>query len=107
VFVDITADWCVTCKVNKLLVIDTAEIAQRLGSDVTPVQGNWTRPDEGIARFMRTHGRFGIPFNIVFGPNAPDGIALPELLSTSALIAAFDQAAKAPLASSNPTETTK
>ncbi|UZE46928.1 protein-disulfide reductase DsbD family protein [Rhodopseudomonas sp. P2A-2r] len=107
VFVDITADWCVTCKVNRLLVIDTAEIAQRLGSDVTPVQGNWTRPDESIARFMRAHGRYGIPFNIVFGPNAPDGIALPELLSTSALIAAFDQAEKVPLASSKPTETTK
>ena len=107
VFVDITADWCVTCKVNKLLVIDTAEIAGRLGSDVTPVQGNWTRPDEAIARFMRAHGRYGIPFNIVFGPNAPDGIALPELLSTSAVTAAFDKAAKTPLASINPTETTK
>ena len=107
VFVDITADWCVTCKVNRLLVIDTAEITQRLGSDITPVQGNWTRPDETIARFMRAHGRYGIPFNIVFGPNAPDGIALPELLSTSAVTAAFDQARKTPLASTTPTETTK
>ncbi|CAN5443555.1 protein-disulfide reductase DsbD family protein [soil metagenome] len=93
VFVDVTADWCITCKINKALVIDRQEVAGRLSSDVVPLQANWTRPNAEIAQFMREHGRFGIPFNIVFGPRAPGGIALSEILSTSSVTAAFNEAA--------------
>jgi len=92
VFVDITADWCVVCKVNKAFVIDRPDIARRLSTDIVPLQGNWTRPDAKISSFMKEHGRYGLPFNIVFGPGAPEGIALPELLSKAALMAAFDRA---------------
>lgn len=92
VFVDITADWCVVCKVNKAFVIERPDIARRLSTDIVPLQGNWTRPDAKIASFMKEHGRYGLPFNIVFGPGAPEGIALPELLSKAALMAAFDRA---------------
>jgi suppressor for copper-sensitivity B len=99
VFVDVTADWCITCKINKALVIDRQEVAARLSADVVPMRADWTRPDDEIAGFMREHGRFGIPFNIVFGPAAPDGIALPEILSTSTVSAAFNEAAAA---SNNP-----
>ena len=99
VFVDVTADWCVTCKINKALVIDRQEVASRLASDVVPMRADWTRPDDEIAGFMREHGRFGIPFNMVFGPAAPDGIALSEILSTSTVSAAFNEAAAA---SNNP-----
>ncbi len=93
VFVDVTADWCIACKINKALVIDRQEVAGRLSSDVVPMRADWTRPDTEIAQFMREHGRFGIPFNIVFGPRAPDGIALSEILSTSSVSAAFNEAA--------------
>jgi suppressor for copper-sensitivity B len=96
VFVDVTADWCITCKINKALVIDRQEVAGRLSSDIVPMRADWTKPDDEIARFMREHGRFGIPFNIVFGPAAPDGIVLPEILSTSTVSAAFNEAAAAP-----------
>ncbi|QWG14440.1 thioredoxin family protein [Bradyrhizobium sediminis] len=99
VFVDVTADWCITCKINKALVIDRQEVAGRLSADVVPMRADWTKPDDEIAGFMREHGRFGIPFNIVFGPAAPDGIALPEILSTSTVSAAFNEAAAA---SNNP-----
>lgn len=92
VFVDITADWCVVCKVNKAFVIDRPDIARRLSTDIVPLQGNWTRPNGEISSFMKEHGRYGLPFNIVFGPGAPEGIVLPELLSKAALMAAFDRA---------------
>ena len=92
VFVDVTADWCITCKINKALVIDRGEVAGRLSSDVVPMRADWTRPDDEIAGFMREHGRFGIPFNIVFGPAARHGIALPEILSSSTVSAAFNEA---------------
>ena len=93
VFVDVTADWCITCKINKALVIDGQEVAGRLSSDVVPLRADWTKPDPEIARFLNKYGRYGIPFNIVFGPAAPDGIVLSEFLSTSSVSAAFNDAA--------------
>ena len=46
-----------------------------------------------FAKFLADHGRYGIPFNIVYGPGAPDGIALPELLSDGAVLDALNRAA--------------
>jgi suppressor for copper-sensitivity B len=95
VFVDVTADWCITCQANKSVVIDQQPVAGRLGqSGVIAMKADWTNPDPEIADFLGRHGRYGIPFNIVYGPGAPAGIVLPELLTTEAVAAALDQAAK-------------
>ena len=97
VFVDVTADWCLTCKANKKFILARDEISQRLfRSDVIPMQANWTNPDPVIGAFLQKYGRYGIPFNIVFGPGAPQGLVLPELLSTEAVMEALDKAAKSP-----------
>ncbi|WP_245651091.1 protein-disulfide reductase DsbD family protein [Paramagnetospirillum marisnigri] len=94
VFVDVTADWCITCKVNKAAVIERGPVAKRLGAAQTvAMKADWTRPDDGIARYLASFGRYGIPFNAVYGPAAPDGIALPELLSDSDVLGALDRAA--------------
>jgi suppressor for copper-sensitivity B len=95
VFVDVTADWCITCQANKKLVIDADPVAGRLQQDgVVAMKADWTNPDPKIADFLGRHGRYGIPFNIVYGPGAPAGIVLPELLTRQAVTAALDQAAK-------------
>jgi suppressor for copper-sensitivity B len=94
-FVDVTADWCITCQANKKLVIDQQPVAGRLkDGGIVAMQADWTNPDPKIADFLGRHGRYGIPFNIVYGPGAPAGIVLPELLTTEAVNAALDQAAK-------------
>ena len=94
VFVDVTADWCITCQANKKLVLNRGTVAQRLedAGAVTAMRADWTRPDETIARYLARHGRYGIPFNIVYGPGAPEGIALPELLTEGAVLDALDRA---------------
>jgi suppressor for copper-sensitivity B len=93
VFVDVTADWCVTCIVNKQLVLDVGASAERLRRPgVVPMKADWTKPDETIARYLASFGRYGIPFNVVYGPAAPDGILLPELLNESAVVDAFNRA---------------
>ena len=85
VFVDVTADWCITCKANKALVLETAPIAPMLAALVDDgklvmLKADWTRPDPRIAAFLASHDRFGIPFNIIYGPKAPEGVLLGELL---------------------------
>lgn len=91
VFVDVTADWCITCQANKKFVIDTEEITQAL-SQVVTMRADWTNPDQTIADFLASYGRYGIPFNIVYGPGDPGGIVLPELLSKSAVLEALKSA---------------
>ena len=95
VFVDVTADWCITCQVNKATVVYRGKVAERLASgQVMAMQADWTRPDDGIAAYLAGFGRYGIPFNAVYGPGAPDGLPLPELLTEEAVLDAFDKAKK-------------
>lgn len=96
VLVDVTADWCLTCQVNKAAVLARGEVAKRLNETVIPMQADWTRPDARIAAYLASFGRYGIPFNAVYGPGAPGGIALPELLTADAVLAAIDQAGRKP-----------
>jgi suppressor for copper-sensitivity B len=90
VFVDVTAEWCVTCQVNKLLVLDNAEVAARLNAPgVVAMLADWTQPSDEISRYLASFGRYGIPFNAVYGPKAPTGIALPELLGVATVLEAL------------------
>jgi suppressor for copper-sensitivity B len=91
VLVDVTADWCLTCQANKRLVLDRGAVAEALPG-IVALRADWTRPDPVIAEYLRGHDRFGIPFNAVYGPGAPDGIALPELLTESLVLDALVRA---------------
>jgi len=93
VLIDVTADWCLTCKVNERLVLAQEPIVSWLKRpDVVALRADWTVPDSGIADYLSRHGRYGIPFNIVYGPKAKDGLVLPELLSASAVLDALTKA---------------
>ncbi len=92
VFVDATAEWCVTCAVNKALVLNEPHITSLLTrSNVIAMKADWTKQDPKITQFLHKHGRYGIPFNIVFGPKNPQGIALPEILTIGAVQEAFEK----------------
>ena len=95
VVVDVTADWCLTCKANKILVWNTSEIIAELQApDVIAMTADWTNRSPEIAGYLKSFGRFGIPFNVVYGPNAPEGIALPELLTKTLVLDAMEKAKK-------------
>lgn len=88
-----TADWCITCKVNQAGALSAAGVLEALGDeDTLALLGDWTRPDEEIAGWLSRHGRFGIPFTAVYGPSAPRGVLLPEVLTEGAVLAAIAEA---------------
>jgi suppressor for copper-sensitivity B len=94
VVVDITADWCLTCKANKRLVLDQKDVeAAMFVPNVLLLQADWTHRDEAISAYLKKYGRYGIPFNIIYGPGMPDGIILSELLSKKDILRALEQAA--------------
>ena len=91
VFVDVTADWCVTCKVNKQLVLDRASVQQAFRSaGVILLRADWTRPDEAIADYLLSYGRFGIPFNALYLPGQPEPVIFSELLSAEKILASLE-----------------
>ena len=88
IFIDVTADWCITCQANKSLVLERAPVADTLqklldNGKLVMLKADWTRPDPRILTLLSSHQRFGIPFNIVYGPAVPDGIVLRELLTAT------------------------
>lgn len=89
VFVDVTADWCFTCKVNERLVIETPEIAAAFAErGVIAMQADWTNRDAAIGEFLADHGRYGIPFYLLYRPGAQP-LVLPELLTKQILLDAL------------------
>jgi len=86
VFVDVTADWCVTCKVNERLFLETEDVAaafERHG--VIAMQADWTRRDDAIAAYLASFGRYGIPFYVMYRPDA-EPYVFSELLSRTAIV---------------------
>ncbi|MFO6423341.1 protein-disulfide reductase DsbD family protein [Motilimonas sp. KMU-193] len=93
VFVDVTADWCITCKANKVGVILQQPVYDALQQPhIYLMKGDWTKPAPHISDFLEQYGRYGIPFNIVFGPNAPQGIPLSVILSSDDVLDAINRA---------------
>ena len=93
VLVDVTAEWCLTCQVNKKLALDRGEVTRMIDNGgITAMRADWTRRDDDIAAYLAGFGRFGIPFNVVYGPATPRGMVLPELLTPARVADAVSRA---------------
>ena len=92
IFLDFTADWCVTCKFNKFTTLDNQETINYFKkNEVKLLRGNWTTKDEKILEFIKKYERFGVPVNIIYSRNMKDGLVLPEILSSSIVIDNFER----------------
>ena len=95
VFVDFTAEWCLTCKVNeKTVLADRAVIEKFKALNVVPFRADWTNRNPDITRLLQKFGRSGVPLYVIFPPtkrNAP--IVLPEVITTGIVIEALEKAA--------------
>lgn len=94
VFVDFTADWCITCKVNERGVLSSDEtLAMFDERGVKTYVADWTRKDDKIRAILAEHGKAGVPMYLLYRPGAPDSPeVLPELLTESTLRDALDRA---------------
>ncbi|MCK6502030.1 thioredoxin family protein [Myxococcota bacterium] len=83
VFIDFTADWCLTCKVNEKNILDTDGVRQAMAqAGVVPLKADWTRRDETITAWLQRFGKAGVPFYLVIPADrsrAP--IPLPEVIT--------------------------
>jgi suppressor for copper-sensitivity B len=93
IIVDVTADWCLTCKFNKFLVLNDKEIVKKLKSgEVIGLRADITQPDSDAMKFLAKHNRYAIPFNAVYGPNAKNGLLASEFLNKKQLLDLIEKA---------------
>jgi thiol:disulfide interchange protein len=87
VFVWMTADWCITCKVNEQAAIEreaTAAAFRKAG--VVVLRGDWTRRDPAITRYLTAHGAAGVPFYQWYPAGGKPAQQLPQVLTSSLLV---------------------
>lgn len=91
VFVDLTADWCITCKVNERIALDSdAARKAYVSHDVALLKGDWTRADPAITALLQSHDRNGVPLYLVYRPGQEVRV-LPQMLTPGLVAAAFDR----------------
>lgn len=94
VFVDVTADWCFTCKVNERLVLETPEVAGAFEKhEVISMKADWTTRSDTITEYLADHGRYGIPFYLLYRPDQ-DPHVFSELLTKEAVVSVIEQASQ-------------
>ena len=88
VFIDVTADWCLTCKANEAAVLNREDFKRAMDSlNVALVKADWTRETPEVNALLKSMGKSGVPAYAIY----PTGdkskqIVLPELLTTSAIV---------------------
>lgn len=94
VFVDMTADWCVTCKANEHAVLDTDAFRALLARTGTVyMKGDWTDVNPTIAAFLEQYHSPGVPLYVVFPRDGSEGRKLPTVLTSSLVERALNAAA--------------
>jgi thiol:disulfide interchange protein DsbD len=92
VLVNFTAAWCITCKVNEQVALNTDAVRQALNErGVAYLKGDWTRRDPAITRELRRYGRSGVPLYLLYpaGQGSPE--VLPQLLTEGLVLQALSQ----------------
>jgi thiol:disulfide interchange protein len=95
VFVDMTADWCVTCKANEHAVLDGDNfqaLLKRTGA--VYMKGDWTDVNPTISAFLQQYHSPGVPLYVVFPKDGGPGRQLPTVLTSSLVEDALAEAAK-------------
>lgn len=96
VFLDVSADWCVTCKVNERVILGSPEVLAAFREHaVVAMKADWTNRDDGIARFLADHGRYGIPFYLLYRPGRSPHL-FGELVSKRELVDLLAASARPP-----------
>ena len=91
VFVDVTADWCITCLANEQAVLFTDDMTRAFEeAGVTYMVADWTNYDPVIGAFVREHGRNGIPLYVLYsGKRGTAPVILPQLLTRTIVMEAL------------------
>jgi thiol:disulfide interchange protein DsbD len=96
VFIDFTAAWCLSCKVNEAVTFRSEQVHERFRElGIVALKADWTRRDETITQALNSYGRSGVPLYVLYGtdPKEPPQI-LPEVITPAIVLEALEKMAK-------------
>lgn len=87
VFVNMTADWCITCKVNEQVALTSGRVQNVFAEKgVVYMKGDWTQRNRTITKFLDKFGRSGVPLYLYYPPGQPRPLILPQILTPAIVI---------------------
>ncbi|NET33281.1 MAG: thiol:disulfide interchange protein [Cyanothece sp. SIO1E1] len=93
VFVNFTANWCITCLVNDRIALSQPEVISAFkAKGITYLKGDWTNRDRTITAALESFGRSGVPLYVLYPgePETAEPIVLPQILSVAQVTNAID-----------------
>jgi thiol:disulfide interchange protein DsbD len=93
VYLDFTAEWCITCQVNERIVFSSSEVrALIVQKNVALMKGDWTTKSSSITAALRRYGRNGVPLNVIINKGKQESAAvLPNILTPGIVIAELER----------------
>lgn len=92
VFVNFTAAWCITCKVNELNALDRPAVKSAFEKKgITYLKADWTNEDPEITAALQVHGRSGVPLYLLYANKSERPEILPQLLTETIVLNALDE----------------
>jgi thiol:disulfide interchange protein DsbD len=90
VFVNLTAAWCITCKVNEAVALDRAAVRTAFEvAGVAYLKGDWTNEDPDITQLLESYGRSGVPLYLLFSGAQGQVRVLPQILTEGIVLDAL------------------
>lgn len=82
VFIYFTAEWCITCKVNERIALQTDQVQSAFrNNNIKVLKGDWTNRNDEIGNVLASYGRAGVPFYLYFAKGQKTAAILPEILT--------------------------
>ena len=93
VYLDFTAEWCITCQVNEGIVFSSSEVrALIVQKNVALMKGDWTTRSPSITAALRRYGRNGVPLNVIINKGKQESaVVLPNILTPGIVIAELER----------------
>lgn len=90
IFLDFTAAWCLSCKVNEKITFSSQAVKDEIVKQgIIPVKADWTSRDENITQMLEKFGRSGVPLYVLYNPKEKDPIILPEVITPDIVLTEF------------------
>jgi thiol:disulfide interchange protein DsbD len=87
VFIDFTAEWCITCKFNESTVLETAAVQAAFSErQIVKLKADWTNGDPAITKLLKQFGRPGVPLYVLYPGGTAQPYVFPELLTKNIVL---------------------
>jgi len=92
VFIDFTAAWCLSCKVNERVAFSSEEVQERFDElDIVALKADWTSRSDEITQALAEYGRNSVPLYVLYGSGEKQPIILPEILTPGIVLDALNK----------------